>query len=156
VFDWLVYHFGDLFLSLRNLLVLGREICLFSKRRFLSLWGQYFVLTQEIRLFSFSYGGRFGDGLVRVLFQVERVFFFGALFFPRRWVILLFLKIFWILWMRAGEVTSYIGILTSEGEVLWESGSSRLAIHCWAWSQTCCERGSSPGERHLESESATQ
>ena len=37
LFDWFVYYFGDLFLSLRNLLVLGREICLFSKRRFLSL-----------------------------------------------------------------------------------------------------------------------
>ena len=36
------------------------------------------------------------------------------------------------------------------GGILWESGSSILVIRCWAWSQTCCERGSSPGERVIK------
>ena len=49
-------------------------------------------------------------------------FLLWGTFFPRRWVILLFLKIFWILWMRAGEVTSYIGILTSGGRFCESQG----------------------------------
>jgi len=70
--DWFVYYFGDLFLSLRNLLILSREICFFSRKIFLSSWGQYFVLGKEIRLFSFfPMEGDSDTGLVRVLFQVE-------------------------------------------------------------------------------------
>ena len=63
------------------------EICFFSKRRFLSLWGQYFILGEEIRLFSFSCGGRFGNwtGPCSVLFQIdERFFFVGGLLFLQK------------------------------------------------------------------------
>ena len=122
------------------------EICFFSKRRFLSLWGQYFILGKEIRLFSFSCGGRFGNwtGPCSVLFQIdERFFFEGGLLFLQKMTNVILPKYSefyeWGLFWRLGGGEG--------GGILWESGSSILVIRCWAWSQTCCERGSSPGGR---------
>ena len=149
--DWFVYYFGDLYLLLKNLLILSHEICFFSVRRFLSSWGQYFVLGKEIRLFSFFLWRE-----IRILdwfvfcFRLRGFSSQGGLFYLKKMMNIILRK--YSQFYEQGERS--LSILVSWPrrdfeEIFWDSGISILAIRCWAWSQICCERGSSPGGRMI-------
>ena len=81
LFDWFVFYFGDLFLSLRNFFSITRFAC---SPRFLSLYERTMFRSRQRDLFVLIFpleGGRFGYWTCsRSLFQVGRFLFVSGAF----------------------------------------------------------------------------